>query len=50
MRKSIFIMFLFLAGKNMAQEQALFKETHRPQYHFSPAKQLDKRSQWFGLL
>jgi fructan beta-fructosidase len=38
MRKSIFIVFLFLAGKNIAQEQSLFKETYRPQYHFSPAK------------
>ncbi len=27
-----------MAGKNKAQEQVLFKETHRPQYHFSPAK------------
>ncbi len=27
-----------MAGKNVAQEQSLFKETYRPQYHFSPAK------------
>ncbi|MEI6086110.1 MAG: glycoside hydrolase family 32 protein [Bacteroidota bacterium] len=38
MRKIILIVGLFLAGRIVAQEQSLFKETYRPQYHFSPAK------------
>jgi fructan beta-fructosidase len=38
MRKSIFIIGLFFFGKIAAQEQTLFKETYRPQFHFSPAK------------
>jgi fructan beta-fructosidase len=38
MHKIILIVGLFLAGKIVAQEQSLFKETYRPQYHFSPAK------------
>ena len=38
MRKSILILGLFFAGKIVAQEQNLYKETYRPQYHFSPTK------------
>lgn len=38
MRKYILLVSLFVAGKSFAQEQVLYKENYRPQYHFSPAK------------
>jgi fructan beta-fructosidase len=38
MHKYILIVSLFLVGKSFAQEEVLFKENYRPQYHFSPAK------------
>lgn len=38
MRKYILIVSLFFAGKSIAQEEVLFKENYRPQYHFTPSK------------
>lgn len=38
MRKYILLMSLFLFGKIEAQEQTIYKEQYRPQFHFTPSK------------
>jgi fructan beta-fructosidase len=38
MRNYILIISLFFIGKIAAQNQILYKETYRPQFHFSPTK------------
>ncbi len=38
MRKYVLIISLFFIGKIAAQNQILYKENYRPQFHFSPSK------------
>ena len=38
MRNYILLLSLFFFGKTEAQEQIIYKEQYRPQFHFTPIK------------